>query len=162
MGRKYDTGYRKTARPMVILVVLLVAYCMLLMKLIILKDVTDPQAKLERRIETGLRKANFTPFKTILYYGTFQEDLPTGLQNVGGNILLFIPVGFLLTALLNRRRLLKILLFTLLISAIFEFIQLITGYGTCDVDDLLLNTTGGLIGYGLFILAAKIAALFRQ
>lgn len=132
------------------------------MKLIILKDVTDPQAKFESRFETGMRKANFTPFKTILYYGTFQEDLPTGLQNVGGNILLFIPVGFLLAAIKDRRELGKILLFTLMISAIFECIQLITGYGTCDIDDLLLNTTGGLIGYAILILKARMAALFHH
>jgi glycopeptide antibiotics resistance protein len=144
---------------------LLAAYLILLFKLIIMKDLpsgerADRSSNEQKR--DGFGKANFIPFKTISYYGTLQEDLPTGIQNLGGNIILFIPVGFIFAAFLNDRRLSSLLLYTLLISAAFEFVQLFTGYGTCDVDDLLLNTIGGFIGYALYFLLLKLADLFRK
>jgi glycopeptide antibiotics resistance protein len=153
----------KTRMPW--LIFLLTAYLILLFKLIIMKDLPSDGRMDSSSVSQkwdGLRKANFTPFKTISYYGTLQEDLPTGIQNVGGNIILFIPVGFLFTAFLKDTRLIKVLLYTLLISAVFEILQLFTSYGTCDVDDLLLNTIGGLIGYALYFMAVKLAALFRN
>jgi glycopeptide antibiotics resistance protein len=148
------------------LFLLLTAYLVILFKLIIMKDLPPDGGYRDLQLENsgmkGLPKANFIPFKTIRYYGTLQEDLPTGIQNLGGNIILFIPVGFLLSALPERKTLWKVLLFTLLISAIFEFVQLISGYGTCDVDDLFLNSIGGLIGYGVYILLVKLISLFRE
>jgi glycopeptide antibiotics resistance protein len=144
---------------------LLIAYLILLFKLIIIKDLPADESGLDyfdKETRNGFDKANFTPFKTIAYYGTLQEDLPTGIQNLGGNIILFIPVGFLFTAFLPGKKFGRVLVYTLLISAVFELVQLFSGYGTCDVDDLLLNVIGGAIGFGIYFVAEKLVNLSRQ
>ena len=46
--------------------------------------------------------------------------------------------------------------FVFCISFLFEVTQLITGVGIFDVDDLLLNTTGGIIGYILYAGARRL------
>lgn len=67
--------------------------------------------------------------------------------NIGGNILGFVPLGFLLSVLLFRNgRIFKTILAVFLVSLFFETIQLYTGLGVFDVDDLFLNTLGGLFG----------------
>ncbi|MGN6291466.1 MAG: VanZ family protein [Chitinophagaceae bacterium] len=74
--------------------------------------------------------------------------------NIGGNILGFVPLGFLLSVLLFRNgKIFKTILAVFLISLFFETIQLYTGLGIFDVDDLLLNTLGGLFGslFSLFV-----------
>jgi len=74
-------------------------------------------------------------------------------MNIGGNVLGFVPVGFLLAVLLFRTgRIFKATLTVFLISLFFETIQLYTGLGVFDVDDLFLNTLGGLLGSLLFLI----------
>jgi glycopeptide antibiotics resistance protein len=144
---------------------LLSAYLILLFRLIIIKDLPpdlDTIEYFDTEERNGFEKANFTPFKTIAYYGTLQEDLPTGIQNLGGNIILFIPIGLLFTAFLVNKNFWRILGYTLLISAVFELVQLFSGYGTCDVDDLLLNAIGGAIGFVMYFITEKLVTLFRQ
>ena len=46
--------------------------------------------------------------------------------------------------------------FVFCISLLFESFQLVTGVGIFDVDDLLLNTTGGIIGYILYAIAKRL------
>lgn len=73
--------------------------------------------------------------------------------NVCGNIAVFVPVGFFLPALWNPC---KNIFFTTLISlelSLFaEITQLVTRVGSFDVDDLLLNTLGGLCGCIVFMI----------
>lgn len=74
------------------------------------------------------------------------------LSNVGGNILLFVPLGVILHQL--KRIPMKwwvALLLGALISSTVETIQITTGVGSFDVDDILLNTLGTLLGYWLCI-----------
>lgn len=133
---------------------LLYLYALVLLRLIVFKgSAAFLSAHLEHysaaTIREGYRLANFIPGKTLYYYLSLREDFHTGLQNIGGNIVLFIPCGFLLPLaypqLRLRRRLLLILFLT---SLFFESLQLAFAIGTFDVDDLLLNVLGGWIGYG--------------
>jgi glycopeptide antibiotics resistance protein len=104
-------------------------------------------------IMSGWKKSNLTPFETIrLYYrrGVRSIDM---YKNIGGNILGFVPLGILLPLLfVSLRSWWKTTLTIFIISVLFETTQLITGWGFFDVDDMILNTTGGLIGYILFFL----------
>lgn len=103
-------------------------------------------------LETAIERANFMPLYSIYYYlVSKQEPLEVGLVNVFGNILLFIPYGFLLPLTLRRFRSLKrTLLVISLTSLLFEVTQMLVAIGNFDIDDVLLNTLGGALGYGLF------------
>lgn len=101
-------------------------------------------------------KMNLLPFETILrFLRLLQNDSPELVRhaviNLFGNIIMFIPLGFCLSAIWSRlRRLWKVLLVTTLIIGLVELIQLVTLVGSCDVDDLILNVLGAAIGYGAY------------
>lgn len=109
---------------------------------------------------TGARSAflvNLVPFKEIIRCFRFYDSLPRGffLTNFVGNIVAFIPFGFLFASLLSYRKRFT-WLFTIsvsaLLSAIVELMQFFTRTGSCDIDDVILNTLGGAIGYMIFYL----------
>lgn len=70
-----------------------------------------------------------------------------------GNVACFVPCGFGLPALTRLRRAVVPLCF--LGSLLIEFLQWAFGTGMSQTEDLLLNTLGAAIGYGLFRCAAK-------
>ena len=98
-----------------------------------------------------LENQNFIPLKTIIYYLFFDWDhinLGIRLNNLIGNILGFIPFGFLFPLLSQRFQKLKVVVIaTFSLSLTFELIQLTFHFGSFDVDDLILNTIGGTLGY---------------
>ena len=109
-------------------------------------------AEFPSSLHKGWSLANFIPFKTIYYYVSLQEVAENGLQNIGGNIVVFVPYGLLLPLAFNRmREVRKLLLAVFLTSLCFESIQLVFDVGSFDVDDLVLNTLGGTIGYLFFL-----------
>lgn len=97
---------------------------------------------------------NLVPFKsTIRYLTEFDSyNLDIVLMNTLGNVIIFIPFGFLLPLLFKQINNLKIastifIKFILLI----ESLQLLTFTGVFDIDDIILNMLGALIGYGSFV-----------
>ena len=62
------------------------------------------------------------------------------------NIWLFIPLGVILYRLIPRP---WVLVVPFLISVLVEAIQYCTGLGLCEVDDVVSNSIGALIGYGI-------------
>ena len=74
--------------------------------------------------------------------------------NLAGNVILFLPAGYLLPKLWKKQRNYFWFFFTCLdIMFLVEVLQLFTLLGRFDVDDLILNLTGmtlGFIGYHLF------------
>lgn len=71
-----------------------------------------------------------------------------------GNIIWFIPFGVLSSALWNTGK--KTILYTLILSLIIELLQFIFGTGVTEVEDLILNTFGGALGYWVFHSAKRI------
>lgn len=105
---------------------------------------------------------NLIPFHTIRAVLS-QSSLSYDLYNLGGNILLFVPLGFLLPLLFQKQnRLWRVVLVgfcaTFLIESGKFIISSILGftYRNFDVDDLMLNTFGAFIGYLVHRLANKI------
>lgn len=108
---------------------------------------------------------NLIPFHTIYEYFTLTDitDDPELLQhafiNLAGNVVMFIPLGFFLTDIReNLRHFPKHIICTAMIILAIEAIQLFTLLGSFDIDDILLNTVGSAIGYGiwkLFIVMLK-------
>ena len=104
---------------------------------------------------------NLVPFETIrLFWRLLQSGSP-GLRrhaviNLVGNVVMFIPLGFLLPKVSPRqRRLWRTLLTTALIIVLVEMLQLFSLRGSCDVDDLILNVLGAAIGYGVYRIFGK-------
>ena len=103
---------------------------------------------------------NLQPLKTIrayLYVLQNREEvylLRIAAFNLFGNVVLFIPYGIFLPYLFNRlRSLWKVMLFGAVTIVCVELLQIATLRGSCDVDDLILNMMGILIGYIVFRIA---------
>lgn len=104
-------------------------------------------------------KSNLVLFREIKRFIIYRNQigLERVLINLLGNILAFAPFGFLLPMLsANYRGVFRIALLSLLFSLSVEAIQLAFRVGIFDVDDLLLNTIGGVAGYLFY----KIVSLF--
>lgn len=72
---------------------------------------------------------------------------------VVGNILLFIPLGFILsTCFESMRKSWKIILSSFIFSLMIELLQLMLHRGLFELDDLFNNTLGGILGYGITII----------
>ncbi len=95
-------------------------------------------------------KTNFILFREIKRFFIYRKQLgmESFLVNILGNIFAFAPFGFFLPLLNSRyRKLYIITFFSLLFSLAVEAIQLWFRVGIFDVDDLFLNTIGGILGY---------------
>ncbi|QKE09823.1 VanZ family protein [Bacillus cereus] len=97
---------------------------------------------------------NLVPFRsTIRYLTEFDSyNIDIVLMNTLGNVIIFIPFGFLLPLLFKQINNVKMaskifIKFILLI----ESLQLLTFTGVFDIDDIMLNMLGALIGYGSFV-----------
>ncbi|MGN0973476.1 MAG: VanZ family protein [Bacilli bacterium] len=95
---------------------------------------------------------NFIPFKEILRYN-FGSRL--FLKNVLGNILLFVPYGLFVGIYINLEKFLPAFMLISLASLSIETTQLVIGR-VFDVDDILLNIVGGLIGFYIYRLLDKV------
>lgn len=83
------------------------------------------------------------------------------LINFPGNVIMFLPFGLFAGLLMDKPRWWKSVLLTALLSLFIECFQLLVNRGT-DVDDLLLNTLGGLFGHWLWLLLARYAPNFIE
>jgi len=115
-----------------------IVYVLLMFKLLFLR----PQYEISYQY-------NLVPLKTIKQYINNREyfNLDIWIKNLFGNIIMFIPIGLLLPLL--HHRMLKVFKFTGTAVAILfsvELVQMLLRVGSFDVDDIILNTLGALIG----------------
>ncbi|MBR6477173.1 MAG: VanZ family protein [Lachnospiraceae bacterium] len=84
-------------------------------------------------------------------------------RNIILNFCMFVPLGILLPiGVKNLRSFGKILLAGFGFSLMIELVQLISKRGMFEPDDLLGNTTGALIGYGLFLLGDQVILRIKK
>jgi len=95
----------------------------------------------------GTSGMNLVPFSEIMRYefGTKMFN-----YNVFGNMIIFIPFGYLIGQYVNPKKIWPVIITTLLTSGVVEFVQLRIGR-SFDIDDIILNVVGGIIGYLLYI-----------
>ncbi len=94
--------------------------------------------------QSGINTIPFASVKKIYYSN---KSTTYKFKNIAGNIIGFMPLGFLLPFLAFRRFGFILSIITVcLISCGFEYIQLYTGCGVFDIDDIILNSLGGTIG----------------
>ena len=96
---------------------------------------------------------NLIPFLEIRRFWIYREQLGmlAVVSNIFGNVIGFIPYGFILPVIAHKCRSgFFIILSGFSLSLVVEVVQLVTKVGCFDVDDLILNTLGAAIGYGIF------------
>jgi len=91
---------------------------------------------------------NLEPFKTIVLM-LEMDDKIYALKNLLGNVLFFFPPGFYFAIVFKKSKWFIALAVALIFSGAIEYLQLILDKGTCDIDDVLLNVIGFLLGYTL-------------
>ena len=97
---------------------------------------------------------NLELFREIKRFIVYREQLGAFavFANLAGNILIFVPYGFFISMASRSRGFFKTLFFSMGLSLCVEIIQLFTREGSFDVDDILLNTIGGVLGYITFLI----------
>ena len=118
-------------------------------------------------VEHGIgRKFNFVPFMFIkdLISNISRDRIP-----VFGNMVLLFPLGYLVPIIFKKiNNLIKAALVGLVIAISIETLQFIISYflgfryRSVDVDDLILNTTGTVIGYLMLILTIPMFENFSR
>lgn len=105
--------------------------------------------------------ANLDLFRTIR-----RQVAQPNLRNVAnliGNFTIFIPFGLLVA--MTVRRLSSFFLVVVLsfgLSLCLESLQLVLSMGTFDIDDLLLNTAGGVAGYIVFCFGYVLLEIWKS
>ena len=113
---------------------------------------------------------NLVPFQEIRRFWIYREKVGflAAFLNLAGNVIGFLPFGFIVPvpsiryAVRSRpvmhkkmESFWKVSLLGFMFSLCVETIQLITKVGCFDVDDLMLNTLGAMIGCGAFLICNK-------
>lgn len=135
--------------------VLFFLYLLFVLKVIIFKYPLEQLRQIATTWEKGvvlegLKHANFTLFKTIRMYIDYAYKL-NSFENLVGNVVVFIPFGLLFPCVAKRGGSFPVLLLNgLLFICSIEVFQLFSAFGAFDVDDILLNGLGVILGYFIY------------
>lgn len=143
---------------------LMLVYSVILVKLILFKKQIGPVKygyMHQYTFKTNLELTNLVPFKGIIGIVNSGNSLMFILQNICGNIIGFMPLGFFVYYLFSSVTAAKALKISFLTSLVFEILQIIFVLGHFDVDDLILNSLGGLLGYYCAVLTARVFGLLK-
>ena len=133
---------------------------MLINLLVIYRMTFHPFSKVDGQVQPRIFDAatafpfrtNLVPFVNLGDYEIKSEML----LNLIGNCAMFIPTGIIVPLLYPRLKSFKKTVLTgFLISLTIDIIQLPFAVRCSDVDDLILNTAGCIIGYGIYALAKR-------
>lgn len=99
------------------------------------------------------RSINVMPFDSIRQYIFVQNDVGQMRlvdMNIWGNILMFVTVGIYIATLFSQLRISRQLVFSIAISIWIELMQFIFARGATDIDDVILNMCGAVIGLSVY------------
>ena len=117
------------------------------------------------RVPSDTYHYNLKPFTEIKRYLNYAKEIGSFyvILNLLGNVVCFMPFGFVLPILSNKQRnIFKVTFLSFLCSVTVELIQLVSKLGSCDIDDVILNTLGGFLGYILFCICIGIMHIFTN
>ncbi|MHA5047821.1 VanZ family protein [Streptomyces sp. SD15] len=136
-------GRKALPLPVRLLIMLLAFVAMVAFAVALARLTLEPSPASKALIHTNLH-----PGRSLEAY-LDQPELRDAVKQIGGNVLLGVPFGLLLPVLVPRARgILRVLLLTAAVMLLVELVQgaLITGRAF-DIDDVILNTSGALVGY---------------
>lgn len=99
------------------------------------------------------RTLNLIPFKMWVDLINTCKTMSTlwAIANSFGNLIVFIPLGYLLPLIFRKKgNMALVSTITFLFSLTLESLQYILAIGSADIDDIILNTLGGIIGYLIY------------
>lgn len=128
--------------------ILILVYTFMLLKLVLFKDV--PLLSIHKIFSDGFKGFwgfNLVPFNSIMNMANNSSIGETQvITNIAANILIFIPLGIIIKTKYENLSLLKVMIFSGIISMSLEIVQFLLKIGISDIDDILLNSLGGLLG----------------
>ena len=136
---------KKFARPA--LWTVFIIYCFILVYVLFLSRGTRVGFTYAEYMQ---RFTNFIPFKTIIEYVQRYSNGYWRLAtlNLLGNLALFVPMGMALPCLFKKlNRFWKVILTVLGMVVIVELVQGLLRVGSIDIDDVIFNVVGAMIGY---------------
>lgn len=132
-----------------ILLLLSITYILFLFELVTSRDVY-------------MNGTNLVPFREMFRYPVGSENFN---RQVIGNILLFMPFGFFATYYTKIKKISSISFMSILVSLTIEVVQKYIGR-SFDVDDIILNVVGGILGFlvyiGLDAIRKKLPSIFQK
>jgi glycopeptide antibiotics resistance protein len=133
--------------------ILLVLYCLILFSILVFKQVPMIRAGGMMFDFGGTQDGppNLIPFKTIIPYLLGDYGLLIGGLNLVGNIVLLIPFGLILPAIYRHIGFFIMLLVASMFCLSIESIQAFLKIGIFDIDDVILNGLGVMIGYAMHV-----------
>ncbi|KTD88083.1 VanZ family protein [Paenibacillus etheri] len=126
--------------------VIFIVYLLVLVRIVLFKDTQI--YNLFVMIGHGQRVLNIIPFAS-----TFEMMRTIGLlhnlQNIAGNLAVFFPMGIFIPLLMNKG-FKQTVVIVIGISVSIEVVQYILAIGISDIDDVILNTVGAIVGWSVF------------
>lgn len=146
-------AYKKTSKQKLFIGLIIYFISVLIIMMTLFPMPVDP-AVLQYNRSYGVEYINnIVPFRMI-YYILKSETLGGMIYQLGGNIIMLLPLGYLIPMVTDKKIDLKrAILIMFCITFCIESAQLIIGkilnfnYRCFDVDDMILNTFGGVLGY---------------
>ncbi|MDQ0113549.1 VanZ family protein [Paenibacillus harenae] len=135
----YKQAYSKSILFNLLLTVAALIYVFIMLHLLLYRD----------RYNGGGYSYNIVPLHTIKQYIFFRHHMNWSIwfTNIFGNIVLFIPIGIFAPLFrVKYRNPIRLAAFTIVWIAIIELIQMLAHVGSFDIDDIILNTFGALLG----------------
>ena len=135
----------------------LIAYSAILIKVMVFKDMPLIRIGPLRFNFGGTQEgpANLIPFKTILPYLLGEKGFMIAAINLVGNIVLLVPIGLIVPLVFRNITWKKSLAVALAAGFAIEGMQALLHVGIFDIDDVLLNALGVMVGYWAFKILLK-------
>ncbi|MFD2045129.1 VanZ family protein [Ornithinibacillus salinisoli] len=116
---------------------------------------------------SGEVSVNLIPFQTINRYFAFQGNAAIPIINLLGNVVVFIPIGLFAVFLNKKLSFMGAFLIGFSCSLSIEITQLILSFlkilsRSFDIDDIILNTLGVLLGFIIIKLILSLNNLIRN
>ena len=135
----------------------LIAYSAILIKFVVFKAIPIIRIGHMRLRFAGSHTGpgNFVPFKTIvpLLIGPGNHLIAT--VNLIGNIIPFMPMGLLAPLVFRSSSWQKALVLGVVTGLTFEVMEVVFRVGIFDIDDVILNAFGVMVGYGAFVMSKR-------
>ena len=129
---------------------LFISYMVLLIYMLFLSDGRCVMSTYRYNLEPFKEIIRFIKYRHVVGYSAF-------VINVIGNVVAFMPFGFFIPHIVVKRTgCIKVLSLTFIFTLSVETIQLVSKLGRFDIDDIILNTLGGILGYILYLIYRKI------
>lgn len=143
---------------------LLVLYCVILMEVLVLKSL--PLIRVGHMMfnfgGTQDGPANLIPFKTIFYYLSGRNGFLIAAINIIGNIIALVPLGLLMPFVFPTMNWKNTILLAIITGLLIETTQAILHIGIFDIDDVLLNGLGVIIGFWKYTIYSKFSGKVKH